>query len=123
MDAGSISRGQKAFRSALDLNRDLGDLEEYEKARKDAISVLRKAEAAESREEKNKMACSYSSKFKGSKYPTCNDGHPCLKCVQIWLDRQVEKNVGWVWKSWEHKQLGVGDAKHQKFNMARASDW
>jgi hypothetical protein len=111
LDTGAISRGQKAFRSALDLNRDLGDLEEYEKARKDAISVLRKAEAEVARQLKRAEACAYSGKFKGSKYPTCNDGNPCRKCVQIWLDRQVEKNLGWVFKTWEFKQLGAGDAE------------
>ena len=108
LDRGSISRGQKAFLSALNLNRDLEDLEEYEKARKDAISVIRKAQAAEARVLKNAEACAYSGKFKGSKYPTCNEGQPCKKCVQIYLDRQVEKMFPSVWTMWDQKQLEAG---------------
>jgi hypothetical protein len=109
LDQDAISWGQKAFRSALDLTRDLAALEEHEKARKDAISVLRKAEAEVARELKARTACSYSSKFKGSKYPTCNGGAGCEKCVQIWLDRQVGSMLGWVWSMWDQKQLGAGD--------------
>jgi hypothetical protein len=121
LDTGAISRGQKAFRSALDLTRDLEDLETYEKARKDAISVIKKAEAEVRRELKKTVACAYSSKFKGSKPPTCNLGKGCEACNQIYLDRQIERQVGWVWKTWDFKQLGAGDVGNAKVGVVRPS--
>jgi hypothetical protein len=108
LDQDAISWGQKAFRSALDLTRDLAALEEHEKARKDAISVLRKAEAEVARELKARTACSYSSKFKGSKVRQCWEGGMCTTCAKIYLDRQVEKMFPSVWAMWDQKQLGAG---------------
>jgi hypothetical protein len=108
LDRNAISLGQKAFRSALSLNRDLQSLEEYERARKDAISVIRKAEAERAREVKEATACSYSGKFKGSKFPTCNNGAGCEKCVKIYVDRQVGKMFPSVWTMWDQKQLEAG---------------
>jgi hypothetical protein len=106
----AISRGQDAFRSALQLTKDMDALEVGEKARKDTISVIRKAEAEVARELKKRVACAYSGKFKGSKRPTCNGGAGCGACLKIYLDRQIDKAYGSTWKLWEQKQLGAGGA-------------
>jgi hypothetical protein len=110
LDKNAIYRGQNAFKSALRLTDDMRSLETAEKARKDAISVIRKAEAEVARELKARTACAYSGKFKGSKFPSCNDGKGCEACLKIYLDRQIEKAYGSTWKLWEQKQLGSGGA-------------
>jgi hypothetical protein len=110
LETEAVAMGLQAFKSALALTRDMEALEARHKARKEAIAVIRKAEAEAARELKRRTACDYSGKFKGTKPRMCHEGGMCLKCAQIYLDKQVDKMVGWVWIEWPNKQLGAGDA-------------
>jgi hypothetical protein len=40
-----------------------------------------------SREARLALACEGSKRYKGVRYPRCNDEHPCKSCLKIYVDK------------------------------------
>lgn len=80
-----------AFRNALDLRRSVKAIETDLQSAKDERTKIRKELERQEKEAALKIACKNSGRYKGTRKPTCNGGHPCESCLKRYSEVQEEK--------------------------------
>jgi hypothetical protein len=93
IDKEGLQLGWNAFRSALNLTRDIRVLEEYQTARKTAQKAVKKVQKAEAKAVKLELECVGHKKYKGIRFPRCNKGNPCKSCLKVYNEKHEIQTV------------------------------
>lgn len=91
LDQEGLELGWRAFLSALSLTRDIKTLKEYQDRRKEAIKAIKKVEKAESKAIKLLEECVGHNRYKGIRYPRCNENNPCKSCIRVYNEKHGPK--------------------------------
>ena len=82
----------QAFYQALQLSRAMEQLESAFDAVKDNRNLAKKEEKEKAKQESLLIKCSKSNKYKGIRYPKCNNGSPCQTCLEKY-NQKHQKNT------------------------------
>jgi hypothetical protein len=91
IDPETAELGWKAFQAALSLSRAMVLVEDAVGQMKDRRKAIEKEKKAAQKAENLKVKCKSSDRYKGTRKPVCNGGHPCETCVQKYEDAQRER--------------------------------
>lgn len=80
-----------AFIAALQLKRHFETVTGNMKERESAKKAAKKEQRKEAREAALAIKCNRADRYKGVRYPTCNEGKPCQTCLETYTQRQKEK--------------------------------
>lgn len=67
--------------------------EEQVDIKNERILSLREAEKERIKQEQYKVKCKSADKYKGVRYPVCNEGHPCETCLKKYTEKHLTKEV------------------------------
>jgi hypothetical protein len=92
LEAEDLVVGLEGFLLCLELGRKVEQIEARQKARKQAIAIVKKHETEKRRIEKLKKECAGAKKYKGVRAPKCNGGNPCQSCLTKYAEAQRAKS-------------------------------
>jgi hypothetical protein len=118
IDKEGLQLGWNAFRSALNLTRDIQALEEYQTARKTAQKAVKKVQKAEEKAVKLELECIGHKKYKGIRFPRCHKGNPCKSCLKVYNEKHEIQTA----KPDEGNSLLDSTSGNQQFDTSSLTD-